>query len=249
MARTFVRANSDYCEVASSPLTGTLGTYTLAAWYKPSSISGGTVVSLGDTNSVDYAALGMGADGKVFLEINAAITTADAFSTGTLTSGSWSHVAGVVSSSANHVAYLNGTAGTADTTDVAPGGPDTVTVGGLVIGGSRVSYAGGDIAEVAIWDTNLSGAQVSSLASGALPSTIPTGLVGYWKITGTNSPELDSTAGARDLTVSGTTAGTDDPPGVGGGGGGAAVADTFIRVSNAWIAVDRQTRVSGGWVS
>lgn len=72
-------------------------------------------------------------------------------------------------------------------------------------------WAPGRLAEVAVWNTILSGANITSLAgtlgvanSAALPSSIPTGLKGYWALLGTTSPEPDTSGNGHDATLVGT---------------------------------------------
>lgn len=217
MARTFVRASSQYCEATSSPITS--GLCTVVAWYKPSGIANGSAISLGRSAvDADYYALGMDASGLAFFEVSATQSAERHATAGALADGVWAHLAGVQASTTSHTAYLNGVAGTTDTGTSDPDSMDRTTIGGLVygVGGARVSFAGGDIGECAVWNVALSGAQITALAAGDLPSSIPTGLVGYWKITGTDSPELDSSAGARSLTVSGATAAAGGGPPISG---------------------------------
>lgn len=196
MAITVARASSQYAEAASTPLPSSSNTvFTLAAWYKPSSISNGTVLGCGSTSGSEYIALGMDGSGKVFIEVPAG----DGLSTGTLTSGAWSHIAGVQASATSRTGYLDGVAGTAHTSSYTPGPFNTTTIGGLMLSGSRLSFAGGDIAECAIWNVALTAAEVASLAAGFVPLLIrPASLVFYAECKG-NSPERELIA-RRELT-------------------------------------------------
>lgn len=196
MAITVVRASSQYAEIVSTPLPlSNTVTYSMAAWYKPSSIANGTVLSVGSTASGEYIALGMDATGKVFIEV----PPADGFSTGTLTNGAWSHIAGVQASATSRTGYLNGVAGTTNTTTYTPGPFTSTTVGGLMLNGTRTSFSGGDIAECAIWSVALDAGEISALAAGFSPLLIrPASLVFYVPLLG-NSPERELIA-RRQLT-------------------------------------------------
>lgn len=215
MGLTFVRASSQYAEAAGNPLGGgSVSVFTVACWYKPSSIANGTAFGIGDTNSTTYLALGMNGSGNVFMELSGQTATA-----GTVTNGVWTHIAGVQASVVSRIAYKDGAAGSAQTVSTDLTGADTITAGGLMLNGSRLSFAGGSVAHCAVWSSALSGADISSLAAGALPSDVQPGtLVFYSKLLGTGSPEEDL-VGALDLVWGAGGAApsqsADDPP-VGG---------------------------------
>ena len=77
---------------------------------------------------------------------------------------------------------------------------------------TTLQYADGDIAEVAIWNVALTGAEMAALAAGAPPGTVsPSALVFYAPIYGTQSPEKDLIS-ANNLTVTGATASSAYPP-------------------------------------
>lgn len=208
MSRAVVRASSQYLEALTAALPAASNVaFTVSAWYKPTSTANGTAFGIGDSNSSDYIALGMDGSGAAFIEV----TGANA-SVGTLTNNVWSHIAGVQSSATSRVAYKDGTAGSANTSSFTPGPMDRTTIGGLVLNGSRVSFAGGDIAECAAWDVALTAAEIMALARGVPVRMIrPSRLVFYAPLWGTSSPERDYTINQRHLTVSGATVGTTHP--------------------------------------
>lgn len=216
MSLTFVRASSQYAEAVGSPLSaGNNPIFSVAGWYKPSSIAGGSILGIGGPPSSDYIALGMTGAGTAFVEIPGATATA-----GTLSDGVWHHIAGVQANASSRVAYLDGVAGSANTSvTYQPSGMDRTTAGGLVLNGNRLSFAGGSVAHLAIWNTALSDVEVASLATGAVPSTIqPGSLVFYAELDGAASPEEDL-VGTLDLVWGAGGAapsqGADNPP-VGG---------------------------------
>lgn len=214
MARTVVRASSQYLEATDAPLPlSNNATYSLSIWYKPSSIANGTALGLGSTASSEYVALGMDGSGVSFVEISGNTVTGP-----TLSNGVWSHLAAVQSSSSSRVVYANGTPGSAATFTYTPGPFTTFTVGGLMLNGTRLSFAGGDVAEAAVWDAYaLTAGEVADLSAGRNPVKIAAAsLVRYWRILGTESPEPEYLAGVKNLTVSGATAAAHpnvDPPG------------------------------------
>lgn len=211
MSRTFTPV-TNYLEATTAAVAAP-SIVTLTAWVKPSSLVLGTAISLGDSNSGHYAALGVDGTGRTFFE-TADPTSSDAFSTGTMGTGTWRFVAGVSASTTSHIAYLDATAGTTNTTSSVPAALDRTTVGALILNGSRISPFPGDVAQVAAWNIALSAGQITQLAAGRNPLTIaPGNLVGYWPVTGNNSPEPDASGVAFPLVLGGTPAkGATDPP-------------------------------------
>ncbi len=203
MSRNFVAASSQYLDVGSTPVTA--APLTLAAWFRT-----------GLSTSVDRVLVGLfdGASNNWFFiedyasDVDASIHDppgqSDALA-GTVTTNAWQHAAGVYASTTSHTAYLNGVAGTTNTTSRTP-----LTTTRIVVGRGQPAapfgYMNGDIADVAIWNVALSGAEVASLAAGASPASIQAGaLVFYAPLMGEASPEPDSTSGARNLTITGAT--------------------------------------------
>jgi hypothetical protein len=234
MALAFVRASGQYAEAAGSPLASTPSVFTVACWYKPSSIANGTALGLGDTGGSSYCALGMNASGNAFIE-----TTGNNATAGVLTNGAWAHIAGVQSSATSRIAYKDGVAGSADTGSGDVFGANRVTAGGLMLNGTRLSFAGGSVAHVAIWSSALTAGNVASLAGGARPDAVSSGtLVFYSELVGTASPE-DDLVGALDLVWgAGGAAPSQDTnnPAV----GGTTVSLTTVTETDSAVAVSAQ---------
>lgn len=193
MARTFTQNIANYCDLN----VGTLGalvngvsSLTVAAWVKPATLTAGTNVNrilclIVNSNSSGLVLMISGSPVKV--ELGARSQSGDAFgkATGatTVSTGSWVHVAGTVNySSPNITVYLNGTS---DGTATPTFGASTLTIGTPtapdMIGAFSSVYpvttnAGfqfdGDIAEVGLWDTALSAAEIAALAKGVPPSRV-----------------------------------------------------------------------------
>jgi hypothetical protein len=209
------RASSQYAASTTSPITTAPAVCSLACWYKPSSIANGTALGIGDLQSTSrYFALGMDGTGKAFFEP----TGATALSTGTLTNGAWSHIAGVQASASSRSAYLNGTAGSAQTSTVTSASEtlEEVTIGGLQLNGTRTSFAGGEIAECAIWSVALTAAEVLMLSRGVSPLLVrAASLVFYCSCLKAATPEQDIRGGrtlAFGATTKAPTKGASHPP-------------------------------------
>lgn len=203
MALNVVRASSQYAEATSCPLgAGTLTAYTMAAWYRPSSLANGTAFGFGATTLSTYIALGANGTGVVFIEASGN----DAFA-GTMSSGVWGHIAGVQTSAGagGLQAFFNGTGGSTAT----PGAVSALnrsTVGGVVITNVRVSFSGGDIAECAAWNVALSAAEIAILAKGYSPLFVrPSALVFYSPLADARNPAVDLWGG-RTLAFGASTA-------------------------------------------
>lgn len=100
-------------------------------------------------------------------------------------------------------------------TDTANAGAGTFTavnsancasfIGAQKFGGSFNNPFPGLIADVAFWNVALTAAEFAALGVGARPYTIrPLALVGYWPVTGIQSPEPDFSGLNNNGTVTGT---------------------------------------------
>ena len=229
MGRTF-NGSSDYLKRATALITA--APFTVSCWYKASvNTNTRTLWSFGDTATDDYywRAVHYDSAGTRGLGAQAtAVSSATSDYSGS-PEGTWTHSAMVEASSSSRTCYVNGTAATANTTNKTPTGIDTVVLGRLERA-TPTHYFGGDLAEFAIWNIALSGANISSLAAGANPQAIENAnLVAYWTITGTTSPEVDVIA-AYELAVTGTSASSNHPTIDAYGGGGSTFVPQVIMV-------------------
>ncbi len=206
----------DYCEAASSPIAGA-PPFTIAVWYKPTTVPAGYdgVFCLSRSDARHYAFVGLTDTGRPYAEIATPTLVGTAIAASALPAAAWAHIAGTFASGSSRI-HVNGVAGPTDTTVLSPAGLNRTTTGALwhADAGGRVIFAPGRIGYATVWDAILTGQQLADLAAGAAPDKVQAAnLVGYWKLLGAQSPEPDSTAAARSLTVSGATADTtDDPP-------------------------------------
>ena len=114
--------------------------------------------------------------------------------------GVWSHACGVGRSATSRDVYLNGGSKGSNATNSTPAGLDNTTIGVRTHTSDGVRMAG-LIAEVAIWSTDLSDAEVAILADGYSALFVqPASLVAYWPIIGRTSPEIDI-VGGNNMTV------------------------------------------------
>lgn len=138
-------------------------------------------------------------------------TVVTATSTATADADVLYHTAGVFASSTSRTAYLNGVAGTANTTANTFTAPNSVRLGARVLGGAAGNYMGGMIAEVGVWSVALTTSEIESLASGISPLMVrPDALVFYAPLLTTTGNQLDWVGGVS-LSPTNTPTDTDHP--------------------------------------
>lgn len=125
----------------------------------------------------------------------------------TLSYGTWNHGAAKFTSNTSRTGYANGVAGTPETTNKTSPTLTSTTIFSNLEGGTGLS----ELAEIGIWNTDLTDAEIDSLAKGACPLLIrPEALVRYWPLYGRHSPEIDLVGGVN-LTLSGSAPVADHP--------------------------------------
>ena len=177
----------------------------MAAWIYPLSFTGGLSICsinvLGSNNNrfaiITSSAGRIDVMSRVSSNVSAVTSTNAPLN-------QWSHVAGVIASTTSRAAYLNGGSKGTNTTSVAPAGMNRVRVGLSSTDGAPFD---GRIAEFAIWNVDLTDAEVAALATGINPMGVRRGsLVGYWPLWGVDSPEPDYTGSGRSLVNTGSVA-------------------------------------------
>lgn len=176
MAYAFVAASSQRLSTASSPASGS--PMTICAWARCGNITA-AVTTVGvnagtnrnqvqvSSNSLQLFAVGSAGQGQ-------------ANGPSTFTSNVYNHFAGVFESSTSRTAYLNGTAGTANTTNCGSQAAATEVTVGARWSGSLGNYFTGDVAEVGIWNVSLTADEIASLAKGMTCDKVrPQSLVFY----------------------------------------------------------------------
>ena len=119
----------------------------------------------------------------------------------TYTINTWYHVAHVVDG-VGAKGYVNGVA------DGSLAGLTTLNATTVYWIGynNQNNFFPGDIADMAVWNTNLTPAEVLALAKGARPNMLRQGnLIRWWPIDGVQSPEPDLSGNAANGVITGTT--------------------------------------------
>lgn len=207
MARLLTRASSQYLSQANPQITSA---FSISIKFKTTNVADTQIlVGVRDVagNRGGYL-LFRGADagdklGAVMLGHGG---SGEAASTGSLSSGVWTHAGAVYASSVSRTVYLNG-AGDTNTTDTGgPPAPDTLYVGRIEGG----AYMDGQCAELAIWNIALTASDMEQLSDGCSPLKIrPASLYDYWRLTGTGN---ETGYKGNVLVNSGATHGDSHPP-------------------------------------
>jgi hypothetical protein len=208
MARSF-NGTSDYLNYATAVRTTT--PLTMACWAKWNTLGTSTMLmTIGDSSStttlLNRFRLSKNASDLV-IAATANTTTSGTSSGGTVTAtNTWYHCAGIYTSSTSRTGYLDGVAGTANTTSLTPSSLDDTTIGASIYSGGAGTYMDGQIAEAGIWNVALTAAEITSLAKGVSPLMIrPASLISYWPLIGQTSPEIDLRS-RFEMTVNGAVA-------------------------------------------
>ena len=146
---------------------------------------------------------------KYTLEIS--WTTAGLWTIARPSASAWHHILITYdgSSTANDpIIYVDGSSVTV-TRSVAPTGSLITGSGAYYIGNENAGIRvwNGRLAEFGVWSRILSSGEATTLNGGFTPSCLPSGLVAYWPIQGTASPEPELIAAANG-TLTGTAAQT-----------------------------------------
>ena len=164
----------------------------MACWARVgSTTTAQAFMSINTTSATDRHTLTMNATGNVLANTNVSSVDYSSTTTGALTANTWAHCAGVWSSSSNRVAYLNGTAATANTSNVTPTSLTTTLLAArrnTTVG----LYLNGQLAECCIWSVALNDAEIASLAKGQRAIQVrPDSILAYWPLGG-HFGELDA---------------------------------------------------------
>jgi len=200
MARSF-NGTSDRITLGNNTILSLNIPITLAAWFNLQAPGGyGQIYIDYDTSAGQF--YGMNAN-------NAAIgfqANVGSFSGATGNSNNvWIHAAVTVDASGNAVIYRNGVSdGTNTGITWNPLGSHSAEIGADFLSGDA-RFMQGYIADVAVWNINLSALEALALARGARPWTIRSAnLKGWWPLDGLQSPEPDLSGNANNGTLTGT---------------------------------------------
>ena len=185
---------------------------TLACWFNSDSASAsGGLLGIGATDANNTDAFFLLVDNGVNLDARTRDGGSATFAraTASVSNNTWHHACGVYRSSTDRSCFLDGGNEGTNSTSKNPATPlDNIRIAALLNGGTDFD---GDIAEAAIWDTDLTNEEVAALGKGASPLTIrPGNLVAYWPMI-RDSGTLNDKLGVNNLNLIGTTGPANHP--------------------------------------
>jgi hypothetical protein len=156
---------------------------TFAVWSRPTSVIGSNRILLHADTSPTVAAWGglglfFNTTGKLgaFSIQQTPFLLSESFSTASYTQNNWHHCAGIWPSNSSRTSFLDGVASTAATLTINTS-PQVIYAGAFDNSADRFS---GQLAEVGIWNTDLTAAEIASLAKGMTCDKVrPQSLVFY----------------------------------------------------------------------
>ena len=202
MSRDFDGAG-DYIRVDTAPLTA--APFTMSAWAQIASAAGQGIMWLGDKDaSNEYWVLKFsGVGDKLAFDARTSAGTETANTDNTYTVNTWHHCCARTASATDRTVTLDASHGDegVNITSRAPANADRITLG-IFDDSSQFGDLDGKIAEAALWNVELSDAEVTILALGVSPLLVrPANLVRYRPLL-RNTIDLMSNI---STTVSGTT--------------------------------------------
>ncbi len=190
MAKSFTAASSQYYSATAAPITAL--PCTLAAWAFHTTSATKAIISLDTAAGNARVALQFTTTPNIAAAQTDSAGTTVSGNSGTASTSTWNHCAGVFESSTSRTAYVNGVAGSLNATANTFTAPDTVRIGATVISAALANYMNGRVAEVGVWNVALTASEIESLASGISPLMVrPHALVFY-------APMLTTTGNQRD---------------------------------------------------
>jgi hypothetical protein len=206
-SRVFDGTNS--IRTPASSVYNSLSQETIAFWVFPTDLTNQSVALVKDPNTL--SPLGpvlqlQGGQISVFLNDGGA----GSVSSTTIPTSSWSYILVTINYSlapANTVRiYKNGIEVSYSSTNTGGSGtPSDDSGDGFWIAGAAFTFGTGQglvgsMAELAVWNTVLSGAQITAAAASTtgIASIQSANLVGYWHLCGLTNPELDATANGNN---------------------------------------------------
>lgn len=201
MARQFVSGSSQRLGVSAAPVAG--AALSLFCMWNPVAVAfAQAMVSLKDAGSTQGFNLNQTVGGIIQASTDDGGGTSSAATSLAVTAGVWQPILATYTSTTARAAYLNGGNKGTNAGVRTPGTLTDVWVGAL---NATTRFANGNIAEVAIWNVDLTDPEAVILAAGVSPLLVrPSALVFYAPLLHGYSPEIDLING-NNLTVTGAT--------------------------------------------
>lgn len=184
MAYDFTLSSSQYLSGSNTFATG--APLTVAGWFNRKIVPAGTqqvVVALSNmtSGSTNFFNLSSTTNGGINFIANVNGTANSAFSEASLYSANtWNHLCGVARAVNNRESYVNGIFRTSNSTNAVPIGINSIQIGARWGNTSNSQFMDGRLAEIGVWNIDLTSQEVASLAKGITCNKIrPQNLVFY----------------------------------------------------------------------
>jgi len=216
---------------SSTPIT--IEPFTIVAWVNANDgFSAQRYVCGLCSDNQDFVGVGVtgGGDDAVLLLTYSGINDPTESVSSASVAGAWNHIACVYTADNDRELFLNGSSDGTDTSDRSVASHTNIYFNNPVSDGPDNTPGNALVAHAAFYDTDLSSAQIASLAAGANPLAVaPSNLVAYYPLN--TDFDLTDHAGSYDLTNSGCSYNSsnptvDAPP---GGSSGIEVIGNYYR--------------------
>jgi concanavalin A-like lectin/glucanase superfamily protein len=212
--------------------------FTMFGWAKPTSTSiNQAVMAAGINTFAEEARMYFGSGNTTRAAIVASSTSNIIDASNTPDTANWRPFMFVCTSATSRDLYYSTGLVTHDSVNVTP---NFASFNRFVVGalsdGSTFRFAG-DIAEIALWSSALSGANFTTLSGDVQPETVASGtLIESWSLLTAGASQVGTVS--RTLTATGTTQAATHPiTRTGGGGGGAFGRPYYNRILGSNINV------------
>jgi len=217
MARLFALASTQYLDATNTPWTDY--PLTMACWFRTGAdvTTNQNLIDVGTLDSTNDCHIGIGVQTSQvygFCSNDAASFSNATLGSPTLSTNTWYFAAFVCASATSRTIYLDSSANASTDTNsraITGATPTGIAIGAYVNGAGAFGPFGGRVAEAALWNVALTGAEIDSLGKAFAPSFIrPGNILNYWPLVGRKSPETDNFGGVN-LTLRNTPTTADHP--------------------------------------
>lgn len=211
-SREFDDASSQYLYVNSAPIASPGYPVSVSAWVKVDDTSGyKTIWYCGDKDTTDNQRLWLAINDNVAWFRIQGGSQAQLQSTDTISANTWAHIAITGGSGGNDWnIYVDGGTPVNSTSAGSTSATHDRTAIGASADGSVGQYMDGSIFCVAVWSSELSSANISTLAGGGSPWDVDAAnLAAIWAL---QSDDNDTYGGTYNMTASGSPTWDSDEP-------------------------------------
>lgn len=175
MAYSFTAASSRYLTTTSTPVDS--GPITIACWANQNTSAIQNIVAIEQSGGSNRFAISVSNTGRAQAQSQTIVVqSANSFSI-----NNWNHFCGIYDDTIiKRAIWLNGAGNVSTTSTENTSGKNRINIGARTNAGAVGAYFDGLIAEVGIWNTTLTAAEIASLAKGMTCDKIrPQNLVFY----------------------------------------------------------------------